>query len=645
MKKLYTALLVAYFIIPSISLASIDTNLKYGARGVAVTELQDFLIAKGFLTGQTSGNFFSLTRKAVVAYQSSIGLPATGYVGPMTRAKINDDLSATNAPAVSAEIAETGTMTTQTNLPTSLASGCTSATGFSTTTGQSCSASTTIILPSGCSSAVGFSSTTGQSCLNATSATANKTLTLATGAVVEIDALGNIVRTITQAPQSLPPSTSTAQQQISQIQNSLNQIVQNTTPQPYSPPITSNIHVFSVGDGAVLTSCSIKENGTLSCVAELTLKYQTGKDTSSLSRPKGVSVSISVPSLGVSQTAITDDGNYGGDSRIYAIFKMPISKDGTYPLIFSANGASSNYNLVIDYIDRYKKSQCTENGTFCDLRDTAYTDMTPRIVKTLENNELQPDLTSQVIGEFKLEGITNSVVSSLKFDAVSAPLIFWAGYSRSALAGVNATGATFAERFLLSSGNNKITIKNQDILKPGTYTVSIKDVEAYGNESGTKKVFTGSPISFTFVVKDILQPEIIPIKTAHTYIQTSNPANLGVVGYFKIRTSPNLSIKVLCDSIRVSGGSSNTYIYAETTKGREPQCPTSWFGGETMIKEFPIGSDGISVYQYSLWVDTLTASSDKMSVNIDGLRVKNQASGLYYPILNPPTFELQRVLQ
>src|SRR3989338_8979601 len=96
MKKLYIALLSVFFITPSISLATIDTNLKYGSRGAAVSELQEFLIDKGFLLGQTSGNFFSLTRKAVVAYQASVGLPATGFVGAMTRAKINAQLAQDN---------------------------------------------------------------------------------------------------------------------------------------------------------------------------------------------------------------------------------------------------------------------------------------------------------------------------------------------------------------------------------------------------------------------------------------------------------------------------------------------------------------------------------------------------------------------
>lgn len=212
MKKLHIAFLVASFIIPSISLASIDTNLKYGSHGVAVTELQDFLIEKGFLAGRASGNFFSLTRKAVVAYQSSVGLPATGYVGPMTRTKINADLLSANASSVSAEIAETGATPAHTSISNT-------ATPVQANT-------TTLPLVSGCTSNVGFSSTTGKRCSDTSTTaipTTNKTIILATGAIVEIDTLGNIVRTITPAPvispvqSNIPTVTTSAEIQISSI--------------------------------------------------------------------------------------------------------------------------------------------------------------------------------------------------------------------------------------------------------------------------------------------------------------------------------------------------------------------------------------------------------------------------------------------
>jgi peptidoglycan hydrolase-like protein with peptidoglycan-binding domain len=57
-----------------------------------VANLQTFLEAKGFLTmpaGTAAGYFGGLTKQALIAFQKSVGLPDSGYCGPMTRAAIN----------------------------------------------------------------------------------------------------------------------------------------------------------------------------------------------------------------------------------------------------------------------------------------------------------------------------------------------------------------------------------------------------------------------------------------------------------------------------------------------------------------------------------------------------------------------------
>lgn len=118
MKTYKYLLAVLLIIVPAISFASIDTNLSFGSRGQAVTDLQNLLISKGFLNAQASGGFYSLTRQAVVAYQASLGLPATGFVGPMTRAKINAKLISQTASAGTLQTTQTQQVQTQTN-PTS----------------------------------------------------------------------------------------------------------------------------------------------------------------------------------------------------------------------------------------------------------------------------------------------------------------------------------------------------------------------------------------------------------------------------------------------------------------------------------------------------------------------------------------------
>ena len=70
--------------------ASFDRDLFYGLRTDAeVIRLQDFLRGKGFFTAQSTGNFFDLTRGAVQQFQAVYNIPATGYFGPLSRARAN----------------------------------------------------------------------------------------------------------------------------------------------------------------------------------------------------------------------------------------------------------------------------------------------------------------------------------------------------------------------------------------------------------------------------------------------------------------------------------------------------------------------------------------------------------------------------
>lgn len=109
-------------------------TLRQGSKGADVMELQTKL-------GLTAdGSFGPMTKAAVMAFQASNGLTADGIAGPMTLAKMSAPVGG-NYPA-----------------------GCTSNTGFSSTTGQSCAVVVAPGLPAGCSSTVGFSSTTGAKC-------------------------------------------------------------------------------------------------------------------------------------------------------------------------------------------------------------------------------------------------------------------------------------------------------------------------------------------------------------------------------------------------------------------------------------------------------------------------------------------------
>lgn len=101
---------------PFISHAAFDTSLKYGAKGTAVVELQEFLIEGNYLAaGNNSGNFFSLTLKAVKAFQVANNLPSTGYFGPMSRKIASDLLAADLSASDSQEAVEVGSVNAPSN--------------------------------------------------------------------------------------------------------------------------------------------------------------------------------------------------------------------------------------------------------------------------------------------------------------------------------------------------------------------------------------------------------------------------------------------------------------------------------------------------------------------------------------------------
>lgn len=80
----------------AIPCTNLAVNLKYpqtdAATGGAVTLLQNFLKAAGYLAATPTGTFGPQTRNAVSALQRQYNIPASpaGYVGPLTREKIRD---------------------------------------------------------------------------------------------------------------------------------------------------------------------------------------------------------------------------------------------------------------------------------------------------------------------------------------------------------------------------------------------------------------------------------------------------------------------------------------------------------------------------------------------------------------------------
>lgn len=105
MKIAITTLIIS-LLIPAVARASFDQDLKFGSTGAGVAELQNFLKQepKIYPEGIVSGYYGNLTRKAVMRFQEKHGIsPASGYFGPLTRAKafsLNSAKPVAKAPAV-----------------------------------------------------------------------------------------------------------------------------------------------------------------------------------------------------------------------------------------------------------------------------------------------------------------------------------------------------------------------------------------------------------------------------------------------------------------------------------------------------------------------------------------------------------------
>ena len=98
-------------VFPLISQASFDTNFKYGSRDERIKEIQEFLTDQGLYSGPITGNYYSLTRKAVIAFQARENIsPAYGFWGSLTRAKANSIKDLDDQNENSQELSETGTI-------------------------------------------------------------------------------------------------------------------------------------------------------------------------------------------------------------------------------------------------------------------------------------------------------------------------------------------------------------------------------------------------------------------------------------------------------------------------------------------------------------------------------------------------------
>ena len=146
---------------PSSTCVSLSYNMRYRSKDSStngeVSDLQDFLQAKGYLNSEPTGYFGLLTKKAVQSFQKANNIFDDGYVNSFTRTTIKS-ISCGGGSVV----APVGL-----GLPYFIG-GCNSYDGYSSTTGEKCRTQN-INYPVGCNSSSRYSSVTGEACGETTS--------------------------------------------------------------------------------------------------------------------------------------------------------------------------------------------------------------------------------------------------------------------------------------------------------------------------------------------------------------------------------------------------------------------------------------------------------------------------------------------
>jgi len=104
-------------VMPMMVFAAFNKDLSFGSRGSEVTMLQQFLTSEKLYSGPITGYFGLITKKSVQDFQMREKItPRSGFVGPLTRARINQ-LVASSTPATPSIATPPATTTASTTVP------------------------------------------------------------------------------------------------------------------------------------------------------------------------------------------------------------------------------------------------------------------------------------------------------------------------------------------------------------------------------------------------------------------------------------------------------------------------------------------------------------------------------------------------
>lgn len=661
MKKYF--IIFVLFFLPAFAFAqTFDYDLYFGMQNDSdITKLQEFLTDAGLYSGPISGNFFSLTLAGVKKFQAANSItPVSGYFGPKSRAKANEIL-ASEGISNQEILTENGTTT-------------------------------------------------------APQITPPKTTNDVVASLMEqIKLLQHQIAILSQQQssiQAIQQQQASTSQQITQQTQTLQQIQQQTIPVSTSTTsISTPIQISSINITPSLTSVRIDWQTNIPAYSKIFLSGDTflskvynsdsGLSTRHIVNATGLSgghtYSYEIESIMNGQVA-KQVGYLSTKPDEYTIsvqadktsvqasgwnsinFKLSALKNGQYqaqqsismttpdstqnqtrPTNGITNATLNDWNTSFYYTPKTVGTHTLVffwNGVSkgVDITAVPYVKIDPT-VKDVVNSNCNPDCSTKPV--FEINSTQEQSIGSFKFSQADESII-WDGSNINYGAGYVYESDIQDKGFfrIISAGEGyqlRVTPKtNAYALAPGIHTVTIKEIKATGQSSGLYRYILGLPITFTFEIKDIPNPEIIPIKTIHTYTLPIRgaPNAPGVVGSFKIKFNYNSTAKITSCRIRIEG---NTFlegqnIYTPSLHEENMQNESNICTG-TISEGIKTDSIGVSISSYVLYVNLtpfagspdnyfkLTAGNAKFYV--EDIKVTDRNTGITRSVSNPIVFDME----
>ena len=242
------------------------------------------------------------------------------------------------------------------------------------------------------------------------------------------------------------------------------------------------------------------------------------------------------------------------------------------------------------------------------------------------------------------EPISFLELSDYESDVNSSRLLSW-----------KSTGSGFA---VSAQSNWWDSFDNTLSIPEGKHTFTIKGIKVIGGNSGVQRTVSGLPITFTYDVVGVPNPEIIPTKTTHTHNVMNEssfpPLDPGIVGSFNIKYVTNRCVEIESYTLRIENETKNSFSGgignggSKCVVGGDNKSSDTDGNGVTKIPfNLTVSNllmDGITNRSWNYRATNPPISIGKAKFYIENMRVKDQATGLVKDISSPTVFELEIVM-